>query len=58
MSAMLNVVRGPIAFGLYVVPFVEEGVKASSTSALFFSCLVRLIDFSLFGNVQVRSFGP
>ena len=28
MSAMLNVVRRPIAFGRYVVPFAEESVKS------------------------------
>jgi len=55
MSAVLNVVRGPVALGRYVVPFVEESSKASRTSALFFSCLVRLIEFSVFRNVQFRS---
>jgi hypothetical protein len=45
MSAMLNVIRRPIVFGRYVVPLVEESVKASRTSALFLSCLVRLIQF-------------
>jgi hypothetical protein len=34
MSAMLNVVRRPIAFGRYVVPFVEESVKSLKDECL------------------------
>src|SRR6266851_5428292 len=34
MSAMLNVVRRPVAFGRYVVPFVEECVKSLKDECL------------------------
>jgi hypothetical protein len=34
MSAMLNVLRGPIAFGPCVVPFVEKGVKSLEDKCL------------------------
>jgi len=34
MSAMLNVVTGPIAFGRYLVVFVEESVKCLKDECL------------------------
>src|ERR1700692_4297236 len=34
MSAVLNVVRGPVALGRYVVPFVEESVKSLKNECL------------------------
>src|SRR5713226_1246003 len=34
MSAVLNVVRGPVALGRYVVPFVEESVKGLKNECL------------------------
>src|SRR5438309_7827114 len=47
MSPVLNVVRGPVAIGRYVVPFVEESVKSLKNECLVLSCLVRLIEFFL-----------
>src|SRR5712675_2026521 len=34
MSAVLNVLRGPVALGRYVVPFVEESVKGFKNECL------------------------
>jgi len=34
MSAVLNVVRGPVALGRCVVPFVEESVKSLKNDGL------------------------
>src|ERR1700730_999479 len=34
MSAVLNVVRGPVALGRYVIPFVDEGVKSLKNECL------------------------
>src|SRR6266404_6174947 len=36
MSAVLNVVRGPVALGRYVVTFVEESVKSLKNECLMF----------------------
>jgi hypothetical protein len=58
MSAVLDVVRGPIAFGGYVVPFVEERVESLKDRAVFFSGLVRLIESPLFRNDQVCFLHP
>src|SRR6266481_6250340 len=34
MSAVLNVVRGPVALGRYVIPFVEQSVKGRKNDCL------------------------
>src|ERR1700730_16047340 len=52
MSAVLNVVRGPVALGRYVVSLLKRVSKASRTSALFFSCLVGFIEFFLPGKTM------
>ena len=47
VSAVLNVVGGPIALSCFIVPLVEQSVERFETSALFFSCLVGFIEFVL-----------
>ncbi len=47
MSAVLNVVRGPVALGRYVATFVEEGIKSLKNECLIFTCLVGFIEFFL-----------
>src|SRR5439155_25211470 len=42
MSAVLNVVRGPVALGRHVVPFVEQSVKSLKNECLIFFLFSRV----------------
>src|ERR1700730_1182720 len=52
MSAVLNVVRGPVVLGRCVVTFSEESVKSLKNECLIFFCLVGFIEFFLLGKTM------
>src|SRR5580704_17004795 len=56
MSAVLNVVRGPVAFSRCVVSFLKESVKSLENERLFFSTLVWFIEFLLAGKTMPFAF--